>query len=340
MMRKCKPLWLIRLLHYEYWHWRVFYFPLLPVYLWYALRARSFTFFRWANPSMHLGGLSGYSKYKASAAIAPCWVPPTALINKGTSVVDALMIARSAGIRFPLVAKPDKGERGKDVAILNSPDALAQYLKQLRADCLLQTYVEAPLEVGVLYARKPGEQKGRVTSVMLRQLMTVVGDGHSTVGQLLAQTDRFALQVVRLSQQNSAVLSTIPNRGDLVLVEPIGNHNRGTAFYNANHWITPQIHTLFDQIALLMPGFYYGRFDIKIQSRESLYTGEGLQIIEVNGVASEPAHIYDPGYSLFKAYRDILAHWELIWEISLQAKKQHHDHETKECADAAAFRTE
>ena len=43
---------------------------------------------------------------------------------------------------------------------------------------------------------------------------------------------------------------------------------------------------------------------------------EDFKIIEVNGVNSEPAHIYEPSYSLLKAYRDIFHHMEIIYEIS------------------------
>ena len=65
-----------------------------------------------------------------------------------------------------------------------------------------------------------------------------------------------------------------------------------------------------------MPGFFYGRFDIKFKSWESLQTGEDFKITEVNGVNSEPTHIYEPSYSLLKAYRDIFHHMEIIYEIS------------------------
>jgi hypothetical protein len=38
-------------------------------------------------------------------------------------------------------------------------------------------------------------------------------------------------------------------------------------------------------------------------------------VIELNGVAGEPAHIYDPAVSLRQAYSALLGHWRLAYEI-------------------------
>ena len=44
--------------------------------------------------------------------------------------------------------------------------------------------------------------------------------------------------------------------------------------------------------------------------------------MELNGAASEPAHIYDPNMSLLKAYRHLFAHWQRLFEISIE---NHHN---------------
>ena len=40
-----------------------------------------------------------------------------------------------------------------------------------------------------------------------------------------------------------------------------------------------------------------------------------FKILEFNGIASEPAHIYDPQYSRIQGYRDIFNHWKIIYQI-------------------------
>jgi hypothetical protein len=40
-------------------------------------------------------------------------------------------------------------------------------------------------------------------------------------------------------------------------------------------------------------------------------------VIELNGVNSEPCHIFQPGRSVFLAWRDLFQHWKRIAEISI-----------------------
>ena len=40
-----------------------------------------------------------------------------------------------------------------------------------------------------------------------------------------------------------------------------------------------------------------------------------FKILEFNGIASEPAHIYDPEYPILQAYKDLYKHWKIIYEI-------------------------
>ena len=101
-------------------------------------------------------------------------------------------------------------------------------------------------------------------------------------------------------------------------LEPIGNHCRGTTFLNGNNLINRELEHVFDQIAGSIEGFYYGRFDVKVSSLDDLYAGKNIKILELNGVSSEPAHIYDPDNTLIKAYRDVLKHMRIIEEIACE----------------------
>jgi hypothetical protein len=62
---------------------------------------------------------------------------------------------------------------------------------------------------------------------------------------------------------------------------------------------------------------------LKIKNIDDLHTGKYLKVMELNGIASEPAHIYDANYSLLQAYKDILYHWRIIWEIYKQNKARY-----------------
>ena len=38
--------------------------------------------------------------------------------------------------------------------------------------------------------------------------------------------------------------------------------------------------------------------------------------MELNGAGSEPAHIYQPGFPLLKAYKVLFSHWKILYQIS------------------------
>ena len=99
-----------------------------------------------------------------------------------------------------------------------------------------------------------------------------------------------------------------------------GNHCRGTTFYNANKLINGQLNEVINKIALQIEGYFYGRFDLKVPNLQDLYAGKNIKILELNGVSSEVAHIYDPDYKLIPAYRDIARHMKYIAKI---ARKNH-----------------
>lgn len=93
-------------------------------------------------------------------------------------------------------------------------------------------------------------------------------------------------------------------KGKTILLEPIGNHNRGTRFFDASHLATQELLTQIEKVIRQIPQYSYGRLDVKAESDEALSQGN-FKVIEVNGVNSEPTHIYDKNYSLLKAYREV-----------------------------------
>ena len=111
-------------------------------------------------------------------------------------------------------------------------------------------------------------------------------------------------------------------------LEPIGNHCRGTTFYNANKLINDQLIDVFNRIAKQIEGYYYGRFDLKVPNLQDLYAGRNIKIMELNGVSSEVAHVYDPDYKLIRAYRDIAKHMDYIYQISKENYKKGIPHDS------------
>ncbi len=313
---------IIKIFNYEYWPWWVFYLPMTPYWLYLAIKTRSLTYFTSVNPGIEAGGFYGESKIDILKKISSEYLPLTVFID-GLSdfqrVIDSLT---TSGLVFPLIAKPNIGERGTNVAKIETLEELKSYHAQIREDYIIQEFITYPIELGVLFSRLPDESKGKVSSVTIKEFLAVVGDGKSSVFQLVGNSARARFQLESLSLKLGDAMNEILPRGEKRLLEPIGNHCRGTMFSNANHLINERLDAVFNKIGAGFEGFYYGRFDLKVMSIEDLYNGKNIKIMELNGVSSDPGHIYDPDYYLWKAYRDLSWHWSRSAEISIQNQKR------------------
>ena len=307
----------IRLFNWEYWSSITFYWPMFIYGPMLAIRSGHPCFFTAANPSIHTGGFGFESKISTIVKIPLRYRPGTILAPQKMDFAEVLRQMENADIQFPVIAKPDFGYRGFLVSKIEDETNLRAYLDKYPVDFIIQDFVDLPMEVGVLYYRFPNKKRGKVSSITLKEFLHVRGDGQLTVRELINQNPRAVLQIERLEATHAEVLDTVPDAGEKVSLGVIGNHVKGTAFIDGNHLIDRQLTSTFDKIAQEIEGFNYGRFDIKCNSLEDLKKGENLKILEINGVCSEPAHIYDPvKSSYFKALRGILKHWKIVRRIS------------------------
>jgi len=279
-------------------------------------------YFSTTNPCMKYSGVMGESKYKVLLTIPKEYVPKTILIPSSTSYSSILKQILRNGFSYPFIIKPDAGERGKDVEMINNEKKLKNYLNDKSSDLNIQEFIDLDLEFGIMYHRIPGEHIGTITSVVQKGFLYVTGDGKSNLFDLMKQEIRIANRLHYFEKKYEQNLDLVLTEGQKMYLEPIGNHCRGTTFYNANHLINDELIQLFNNISLQIDGFFYGRFDLKVSTLEDLYQGKNMQIIELNGVSSEVAHIYDPGYKLIQAYRDVFTHMKYIYTI---AHKNHTD---------------
>lgn len=300
--------------HWEFLPMAVTNLPVVLIWLWYSLRARDLLFFTAVNPVIETGGMFGESKINIIERIPPGLLPKTVFVKKGGELNAVLLELERAGLTYPVLAKPNVGERGYQVKKIQTFRDLELYHQLAAGDYLIQEFVDLPLEFSVLAYRLPDMQEGKVTSVCIKRFLTVEGDGVSSVHRLMWQDRRARLQIGRLRATNPAMLDEVLPKGQFKVLEPIGNHCRGTTFLNGNHLIDEQLSRVFVTILQQMEGVYYGRFDLKCRDIESLKNGS-VTVLEFNGVAGEPAHIYDPTIPVWKKYRDISEHWGYQYEI-------------------------
>ncbi|WP_284274182.1 VTT domain-containing protein [Mesorhizobium huakuii] len=312
----------------------LFYVPLVLQWIGLGVRYRSFTLPTIANPNIELAGLLGESKVSYLDQIQGeerKWLAPYLSLVRGPNVpaaadVKAALFQMSeVGLHFPIVAKPDIGWRGYGVRLIQDADELNTYVDGFPrgARLILQKTIDYDGEAGVFYLRQPDEPHGRVPSLTLRYFPFVVGDGHSTVRELVDKEPRAnwkaQLHLGMRSQHRgfaSEQLDQVPAAGEIFRLAFIGSNRVGGLYRDASAYITPELERCFDTISRAMPEFYIGRYDIRFASIDRLQQGQDFAIIEINGAGAEAIHVWDPNMGLGEVYRTLFTYQETLFQIS------------------------
>jgi len=138
-----------RLTNWEYWPFSLIYFPVSFYWIWLIIKARSLFFFTASNPSIEFGGMLGESKFDIFKIINPSLQPKTIFSPPDRPYEHILATLRSTEMDFPLIAKPDVGERGWMVEKINNELELKKYLENTKVNLLLQEYIDLPVELDV-----------------------------------------------------------------------------------------------------------------------------------------------------------------------------------------------
>lgn len=315
-----------RTVRFEYWPPFLFYGPVVLYVLWLGIRHRGLTLFTAANPGIEAGGFINESKAAILRGLAAAGdaVPPWRLLPAAHDLADRREDARrfvaDHGLTFPVVLKPDAGQRGSGVLVARSWAAIDAYLERARYDVIAQAYVSGE-EYGVFYVRRPGDERGRIFAVTEKRMPVVVGDGRRTLEELiLADPRAVAMAAVYLAEHEGRLREVVPAGVRVQLVE-LGTHCRGAYFGDGIRLSTPELAAAVDRVSRAFEGFYFGRYDVRSASIDDFRRG-AFQVIELNGVTSEATSIYDPANGLFDAYRTLFAQWRLAFEIGAENRER------------------
>ncbi len=320
-MKKFK-LFIHKLTHWEYWPFDIVYIPMYFVWFYYSAKAKSFFFFNAANPLIKNAGFLMESKKEIYDIIPAQYIPKTLFFKKDMPVDEILRVVNEAGIDFPCIAKPDIGAKGMGVEKIFTLENIAGYAKKINMDFLVQEFISYAEELGIFYCRMPDKPDGFISGIVAKEFLIVKGDGVSTLTQLLQKDPRYHFQLAALEKIYGDGLQEVLSKDENRNLVPYGNHARGAKFVDVSHWADESFTKIFDGICKQIPEFYFGRLDIMYDNVEDLKAGRNFSIIELNGAGSEPTHIYDPGHSLFFAWKEISRHFRLLCNISIKNHKR------------------
>jgi membrane protein DedA with SNARE-associated domain len=316
---------LLRLMRWEFWPGWLFY---TPVALWVAtlaVRYRSLTILTACNPGIEDGGFVGESKFEILRRLPPdVTIPAVRLSHRnGTHNLESAQgTMRRNGWSWPVVIKPDVGQRGAGVRLIRDISQLENYLAASSGDLLLQPCHDGPYEAGIFYYRFPGQPHGQIFSITDKQFPVIVGDGRSTIAQLVVSHPRYRLQAAVFLGRHHDVRERVLAEGERFRLAFAGNHAQGTLFRDGRQLLTPALERRIDEIARRIPGFFIGRFDVRYSSVEGFKAGGDLAIVELNGATAESTNIYDPDGSLLDAYRTLFRQWALVFAIGAANRRR------------------
>ena len=200
-----------------------------------------------------MGGMFGESKYDVLKKVPSRYSAATTFIKTPCGKKEIISKMEHQGLKLPVIFKPDLGERGFMVQRINTESDIENYLSRMKHPFVIQELVDLPLEFGVFYLRYPSQHRGQVTSLVMKEMLSVTGDGVSTLGMLIQRKDRAKLQWETLKKTYADDLHEIVPTGKIIELVSIGNHCLGTKFLDGSHLINDKLSTTFNSMIFTLP---------------------------------------------------------------------------------------
>lgn len=299
------------------WEYRNIHLLLAPVYLRMSVwclrhRVTPFGLLKAAYALDH-GGATFVSKHGIQLAFPQHAFPPTLLLRKSDGAGKKFDTLNEFAARhdFPIIVKPDVGRVGFGVTLLHNREHIERFLAAVDADYIVQQYVEGPLEFGVFYVKKSGVAD--IFGINSKEFPSVVGDGGRSVRELLQRHEKLC----RFEDLfNKSRYGHVPQAGEVVQLSVIGSHTLGCVFRDATYLKTDDLIAAVDR-AVGVPGFNYGRLDVRTSSIEAFREGD-FKVIEVNGVESLATNAFDPDFSYRQGLGWFVRQFRLLVEIAAE----------------------
>jgi hypothetical protein len=305
---------------YEFWNPRLFE---LPYYLYLGWRCLisgvSIRNLAKANYALDHGEIGLGSKLESQLVFDQQFFLPSALLLNEDSVEQKkrfiFEFIETHG--YPVVLKSNVGSVGKGIVKLSSEADVEKHTPRLLGDYILQKFTPLPYECGVFYIRLNGVP--RITGINRKHFPTVIGNGSDDLLTLAQSHHRYThhwnsfLQDIDTTQVLAA--------GQERRLSFIGSHTLGCKFTDDSHLLTKELEQAVFKVFESQPGFNFGRVDVKCADEAAFQSGTFV-VIEVNGVASLPTHMFDPKLSVWKAYKIFFEHGKYLVQIARQQRNK------------------
>ena len=272
-----------------------------------------------ANYGLDHGEIGLGSKFDSQLAFDQRFFLPSILIEESLTVEQKKQVIRDfvKEHEYPVILKSNVGSVGKGIVKVSNDDDINKHTPRLLGGYILQKFTSYPYECGVFYVRQQG--KGKITGINKKHFPTVTGNGRDSLLVLAKKHHRYTKHWNSFLQDIDT--SEILDEGVEKRLSFIGSHTLGCKFTDDGHLHTPELEKAIFDLFETQPGFNFGRVDVKAADEAAFTRGEFV-VIEVNGVASLPTHMFDPKYSAWQAYKIFFEHAKYLAQIAREQRKQ------------------
>ena len=318
---------LYRFVRWEFWPIIVLYTPVFLYNIWLALKYRRLNLFLGSNPGIEFSGMVGESKHQIMSKFNHLEefvahfgeIPAMEDLPQRLDALEAWMAQN--GESYPVILKPDVGQRGSGVKRVENRDEAATYLQTNPNQVQIQAFAPGPYEFGVYYRRFPNQPTGEILGLTGKEFPQVVGNGRDDLEHLILKNPGAMGRYHIFRERFKNRLASVPAPGEVIHLVNTGNHCLGTIFNDSSHLLTPALQERFDDITKHTQGIYIGRYDIRATNLEDFRLGRAFKILEFNGATCEPSHMYDLRYGLLFGLKSLFKHYASLWEIGSQNAK-------------------
>jgi hypothetical protein len=305
---------------YEFWHPRVFELPFYLYLGWQCLlNLVGIKTLAKANYALDHGEIGLGSKLESQLAFDQTFFLPSDLVKNDLSDADKkeFILGFVAEHGYPVLLKSNMGCVGKGIVKLNDETDVDRNAPLLLGDFIVQKFTPFAYECGVFYVRLNNQAK--ITGINKKHFPAVIGNGRDDLRTLAEKHPRYTAHWDSFLQDLDT--TQVLARDEEKRLSFIGSHTLGCKFTDDSHLLTPELEAAIFKLFESQPGFNFGRVDVKCADEQAFQRGEFV-VIEVNGVASLPTHMFDPKFSVWQAYKIFFEHARLLVKIAREQRHQ------------------
>jgi|GEM_PF-1273243 D-alanine-D-alanine ligase-like ATP-grasp enzyme len=295
------------------------------------------------NPGLDgFSGFTGVSKQEIVQRLNPEFRPDHVFFEEVPTMEELEERFRKENdnqpLTFPIICKPDVGERATGVTYMYSREQLEEYLqpidetlpekKQLKLkkerasrNFHLEKFHD-DREFALSWTKDPETGEYRVWSVIEKQIPSIIGDGKTTFRELIAhKVDAIELETDKkekiLKCYSREELNEIIPEGEEKTMVKTASISYGTKFkkQELTELQIQRLRELLPQLIQNDEGLYQGRFDFRAKDLESLVSGD-LKIIELNGLGGMPMEIYESHLTIEEKYEILFRYFKYLLQLA------------------------